>query len=195
MSISSSAQSDTLSAAEFRAAVDAMRDVDWARLMKKAQLLMPGTGMSARDLLHEALVRAMEENAGRNCPRTVNPAVFLGNAMRSIASHAREEWAREMPTGTVEEDERDLIADTLDEGPSPEALAISRLDHGRVIARIQEMFENDSMALAVVIGDMEGWSPEQIREMEPMSDKEYVAARKRVRRALLREFAEGPTYD
>ena len=57
------------------------------------------------------------------------------------------------------------------------------------------MFEGDPKAQAIIIGDMEGWSPGETCEMEPMSDKEYATARKRVRRALLREFPKGPTHE
>ena len=57
------------------------------------------------------------------------------------------------------------------------------------------MFDDDSQAQAVVIGLMEGWAPHEIREVESMSDKQYDAARKRVRRALLREFQKGSIYE
>ena len=188
-------QRDLLSVAELRSALEALRLVDLVSLQKKAQTLAPGTGMDPDDLLHEAVVRALEENGGRNCPRNVNPVTFLGNVIRSIASHARLVWARELPTGAMEQDEMDPVADARDPGPSPEEAAIGRLDCGRMIARIEAMFETDPKAQAIVIGDMEDWSPDEIREMEPMSDLEYAAARKRVRRALLREFPKGPTHE
>lgn len=188
-------QRDLLSAAELRSALEALRPIDMVRLQKKANALAPGTGMEPGDLLQEALSRALEESGGRNCPRDVNPVTFLGNVIRSIASHARVEWAREMPTGATEEDEDDPIVDATDPAPSPEEAVIGRFDHGRTIARIEAMFEGDPKAEAIIIGIMEGWSPDEIREMEPMSDKEYAAARKRVRRALLREFPKGPTHE
>ena len=59
-----------------------------------------------------------------------------------------------------------------------------------MVDRIQEIFADDPQAQAIVIGDMEGWSPEEIKEMEPMDDKQYASARRRVRRALEREFGE-----
>lgn len=188
-------QRDLLSAAELRSALEALRPIDLVRLRKKANALAPGTGMESDDLLQEAVVRALEENGGRNCPRGVNPVTFLGNAIRSIASHARLKWAREMPSGATEEDEDAPIVDTPNPAPSPEEAVIGRLDHGRTVARIEAMFEGDPKAQAIIIGNMEGWSPDEIRELEPMSDKEYVAARRRVRRALLREFPKGLTHE
>ena len=188
-------QRDLLTAAELRSALEALRPIDLVRLQKKANALAPGTGMEPDDLLQEALGRALEENGGRKCPCDVSPVTFLSNVMRSIASHAREEWAREMPIGATEDDEYDPIVDAPDPAPSPEEAAIGRLDHGKTVARIEAMFEGDPKALAIIIGNMEGWSPDETREMEPMSDKEYAAARKRVRRALLREFPKGPTHE
>lgn len=188
-------QRDLLTAAELRSALEALRPTDLVRLQKKANALAPGTGMEPDDLLQEALGRALEENGGRNCPRDVNPVTFLGNVIRSIASHARVEWAREMPIGATEDDEDDPIVDAPDRAPSPEEAVIGRLDHGQTVARIVAMFKGDPKAQAIIIGNMEGWSPDEIREMEPMSDTEYATARKRVRRALLREFPKGPTHE
>ena len=53
------------------------------------------------------------------------------------------------------------------------------------------MFEKDRQAQAIVIGLIEDWTPEEIRELEPMGDNEYAAARKRMRRALSHEFPKG----
>lgn len=188
-------QRDLLTAAELRSALEALRPIDLIRLRKKATALAPGTGMEPDDLLQEAVGRSLEEHGGRNCPRGVSPVIFLSNVIRSIASHAREEWAREMPVGATEDHENDPIVDAPDPAPSPEQAVIGRLDHGKTLSRIEAMFEDDPQAQAVVIGNMEGWSPDEIREMEPMSDKEYAAARKRVRRALLREYPKGPIYE
>lgn len=184
-------QRDVLSVTEFRSALEVLRPIDLARLRKKAQALALGTGMESDDLLQEAVTRALDENGGRNCPRNVNPVTFLGNAMRSIASHARSEWKRETPTGATDDDETDPIADAPDPAPSPEETTIGRIDYGHTITRIETMFKDDPQAQAIVIGDMEDWSPEEICEMEPMDEKEYATARKRVRRAILREFPGG----
>jgi len=186
---------DVFSATELRSEIESFRDIDYARLSKKAIALAPGTGMEPNDLLQEALFRALKEKGGRNCPCNVNPAIFLGNVMRSIATHARLDWAREVPACTTGEDESGPIENTPDSAPSPEEATIAHLDYGRIIDRLEEMFRDDPKAQAIIIGDMEGWTPDEIREMEPMSTKEYDTARKRVRRSLLREFPEDPTNE
>jgi len=192
-------QPDMLTVDELRLALNALLPVELIRLEKKAKALAPGTGMDPDDLLQEAVRRAIDEddNERRHCPRSVNLTVFLGNVMRSIASHERLKWEREMPMGggDSEEEEKDVILSAPDPTPTPEEQTISRLDCGRIRREIEALFEGDPKALAVVTGDMEGWSPQEIRELEPMNEAEYAAARKRVRRTLLRNFPEGKFHD
>ena len=182
---------EVLTATELRSALEALPPAAQIRLHKKAVVLAPSTGMEAEDLLQEAVVRSLEEQGGRRCPRGVRPEKFLGNVMRSFASHAREKWVRESPILTNKDDQDD----TPDPSPCVEGIVIRRVDDDRELDRIVRMFDNDSQAQAVVIGIMEDWSPHEIREMEAMSEKEYNATRKRVRRTLLREAPKGRTYE
>ena len=172
--------------AAFIAALNALAPTDLLRLRKKSGFRAMGTGMEGDDLLNEAVQRTLEDN-GRNCPADVPVAVYLDNAMRSIADGEREKYARRRPVGDGH-DENSPVGKLADGNPSPADAALDRIELQRVVDRIQEIFADDPQAQAVVIGDMEGWSPEEIREMEPMDDKQYAAARKRVRRALEREF-------
>ena len=188
-------QREVLTTTELRSALDALSEIDLIRLRQKATALAPGTGMEPDDLLHEAVARSLEENDGRKCPRGVKVATFLGNAMRSIASHEREKWAREMPAGTKEDDKDDPIVSIPDPAPSPEGIVRGRQDGDKVVARIETMFDKDSQAEAIAIGAMAGWSPEEIREIEPMNDREYTAARKRAYRKIRREFQKGLTHE
>ena len=151
--------------------------------------------MEAEDLLQETVVRSLEEHGGRKCPRSVRPEIFLGNVMRSLASHAREKWVRESPIFVSKDDQDDFMVNTPDPSPGTEQIVIGRVDSDRELDRIVRMFDNDSQAQAIVIGIMEDWSPHEIRDMEAMSEKEYNAARKRVRRTLLREASKGRTYE
>lgn len=185
-------QREMRSIAELRLAIETMSKLDRIRLLKKARLLATGTGMEPDDLFQEAVARSLEENGGRTCPCDVKTMVFLGNVMRSIASHSREKWERERPTGANEDDPFVAIPDP---GPSPEEAVIGRLDYRRTITRIETMFDEDPQAQAILIGIMEDWSPHEICAMEPMSENTYAAARKRLRRKLLREFPKGLTHE
>ncbi len=170
----------------FIAALQDLEPAALLRLRNKSAYRAAGTGMAGDDLLHEAIRRTLEED-GRNCPADVTVPVWLDNAMRSIASSDREKFARERPAGDGH-DEASPVGRHAADNPSPADTALDRITLERVIERIQDIFADDPQALAVVIGDMEGWSASEIREMEPMDEKEYAAARKRVRRAIERDF-------
>ncbi len=172
--------------AAFVAALDALEPADLIRLRKKSAYRAAGTGMDGDDLLNEAIHRTLEED-GRNCPADVPVVVYLDNAMRSIADGEREKYARRIPVGDGH-DEKSAVGKLADNNPSPADAALDRIEFERVVDRIQEIFAEDPQAQAIVIGDMEGWSPEEIKEMEPMNEKQYASARRRVRRALEREF-------
>lgn len=172
--------------AAFISGLDALAPADLLRLRKKSAYRAAGTGMEGDDLLNEAIQRTLEED-GRNCPADVSVAVYLDNAMRSIADGEREKYARRTPVGDGH-DEKSPVGKLADGNPSPVDGALDRIELERVVRRIQDIFADDPQAQAIVIGDMEGWSREEIREMEPMEDKQYTAARRRVRRALEREF-------
>ena len=184
---------EALTASELSSALEALPRAALIRLHKKAVVFASGTGMEAEDLLQEAVVRSLEEHGGRKCPRSVRPDIFLGNVMRSLASHARKKWARESPILTSKDDQDEVAVDTPDPSPGTEEIVTGQVDAEREIDRVVSMFDNDSQAQAVVIGIMEDWSPREIREMEAVSEKEYNAARKRVRRTLQREDSKGRT--
>lgn len=178
-----------MSTADFIAALRELlsRPAEAIRLKKKANVFAQGTGMEGSDLLHEAVRRTLEED-GRNCPTDVAVSVYLGNAMRSIASDERRKYVRETPAGDGR-DEQGVLGSVSDDAPSPEKVALGRVDLERTVARIEEMFGDDPLAIAVVVGILQEWSPDEIKEIESMDDKQYATARRRVRRALAREFS------
>ena len=188
-------QREVLTTAELRSVLEALNPTDLNRLQKEATFLAPGTGMEPKDLLQEAVMRSLEENGGRTCPRDVRPVTFLYNVMKSIASHAREKWKREIPSSSSKDEEGDPIIKAPDPAPSPEEAVIRQLDGEKALARLVAIFDEDLEAQAIVIGIVEDWSPREIREMESMSEKEYAAARKRVLRKLQREFPKGLTHE
>jgi hypothetical protein len=58
---------------------------------------------------------------------------------------------------------------------------------GEQLAAIEQLFACDSVALRILAGLAEGHSAAQIRAALKISKTEYDSARKRMRRALLRE--------
>lgn len=171
---------------EFRAALDALAPKDLIRLTKKGEYYAFGTGVEGNDLLNEAIARSLS-GEGRSCPADVQITVYLSSAMRSIADAERNKFKREAPAGGGH-DEDSKIGAHPDARSSPADTAIARIELEGVLRRLQEVLAHDLQAQAVLIGDMEGWSAEEIRHVESMDDNAYVAARRRVRRIIEREF-------
>lgn len=175
---------------EFIAALRALPPADLARLEEKAKFRALGSGLDGDDLLQEAIMRTLEEN-GRKCPSDVSVPIYLDNAMRSIADGERKKYVRERPAGVAQSDDgqnQDPPVDPPDPAPSPSDTVVARIELGEVLDELQQMFEDDPEAQAVIMGDLEGWSAEEVKDLGNMDDKHYAAARKRVRRALARKF-------
>jgi len=175
---------------EFIAALRALSPTGLVRLKEKARFRALGSGMEGKDLLQEAILRTLEEN-GRKCPSDVPVPIYLDNAMRSIADGERKKYVRERPTGTVQSDERpeeELLVDPPDPAPSPADTALARIELGEVLDALEQLFADDPKAQAVIMGDSEGWSAEETKDLGNMDDKQYAAARKRVRRGLTKKF-------
>jgi DNA-directed RNA polymerase specialized sigma24 family protein len=181
------AQRALLDGPGFIAALRALDPSDLLLLRKKAEYRALGSGMEGEDLFQEAILRTLEEE--RNCPTDVPLPVYLDNAMRSIADGERTKYVRERPSG-IGQPQDGPVAAALDPAPSPSDAALARIDLAEVLESVQQIFENDPQAQAVVIGDMEGWSADEIKDLGGMDDKQYAAARKRVRRGLTGKFGK-----
>jgi hypothetical protein len=177
-----SSKKAVLDGPEFIAALRALSAADLFRLQKKAKYRALGSGMGGDDLLHEAIVRTLDED-GRKCPSDVALPVYLDNAMRSIADGERAKYGRELADG-VGQPQDGALATALDPSPSPADAALARITLADVLASLQQSFQSDPQALAVVIGWIEEWSADEIKQVEGMDDNQYAAARKRVRRAI-----------
>ena len=171
----------------FIAALRAMEPSDLLLLRKKAKFRALGSGMEGEDIFQEAILRTLEED--RNCPADVPVCVYLDNAMRSIADGERAKYVRERPAG-IGQLQDGPIAAALDPGPSTSDAALARIDLAEVLDSMQQIFEDDPQAQAVIIGDMEGWSADDVKDLEGMDGNQYAAARKRVRRGLARKFGK-----
>ncbi len=177
-----------LDAPEFIAALWALGPTDRLRLQKKAKYRALGSGMEGDDLLQEVILRTLEED-GRKCPTNVPLPLYLDNAMRSIADGERAKYKRELPDGVGQAHDGPL-ATALDPASSPADASLARIVLSELLESLQQIFEGDPQALAVIIGDLEEWSADDIKDMEGMDDKQYTAARKRVRRAIERNFGK-----
>ena len=162
-------------------ALAALSDDDLLRLRTIARLRargLPG-GVAWSDLLHEAMVRALEGT--RHWPPGVPLLAFLAGIMRSLCD---EQWRRRRREGSV------LLSD--DTAASTMAGVSSDADPERVyaaseaLAAIDRLFVSDTVALKVIAGLSNGLTAEEIQHLYSLSAVEYDTARRRMRRTLLR---------
>jgi DNA-directed RNA polymerase specialized sigma24 family protein len=155
-------------------AVRLVSDMDLLRLKAIARIHARGLPpeVSWSDLLQEALARVL--NGSRRVPEDIPFEVFLSGVMRSLRD---EYWRRIRRAAHADNSE------PLDPAPDPERalLAVQELE------AIAKLFADDPIALQIIVGLGDGLSAEEIRAACGLSKTEYDSARKRMRRALLRE--------
>jgi len=177
-----------LSPAEQALALKLVTEMDLLRLKAIARLhargLPPDVGWD--DLLQEAITRVLV--GSRKVPEDVPVVAFIAGIMRSLRTehwrrHARG-FGRErvLLDHTAGEPERDII-ELRDPSPTPERALAAEQE----LLAIARLFADDPVALRILACLAEGMSAEQIRVVTGLSKTDYDSARKRMRRALLRE--------
>ncbi|HEX3396384.1 MAG TPA: hypothetical protein VHS76_06750 [Steroidobacteraceae bacterium] len=175
-----------LKPAETALALKLISRMDFLRLKAIARLHARGLppDVTWDDLLQEAFTRVIV--GSRRKPEGVPMVAFLAGVMRSLRT---EHWrrARGGPGSreTLRIDSLDLSRTAALRDPAVD------LEHA-LIAReqldaIEHLFAGDAVALGILDGLAEGRSAAQIRSALGISKTEYDSARKRMRRAFLRE--------
>lgn len=189
---------------EVAQAIEGLTDADLIRLDKAAAILLGGTGYaSPKDLLHEALARALQGGLGpdgRHWPRDVPFTVFVKNAMKSIADASRHS----LPV-TEEILAGDLVdSDSVDGDPievfgtsvsSVEAQVIELEDcsaedtqDAEDLAAVNAHFRHDDQVSWIIMGVQDGIPAREIQELSGMSSTQYETAHRRFRRGLEKLF-------
>lgn len=170
------ADSRILLPAQTALALKLVTEIDLLRLKTIARLhargLPPEVGWD--DLLQEAITRVLV--GSRKIPEGVSTIAFLAGVMRSLKA---EHWRRAHSGGEARAQEVQL----RDSAPNPERSLIAREE----LTAIERLFADDRVALAIIAGLGEGLSPDEIRAKQRLSKTDYDSARRRMRRALLRE--------
>jgi DNA-directed RNA polymerase specialized sigma24 family protein len=141
-----------------------------------ARGLPPDVGWE--DLLQESVTRVLL--GSRQRPEGVTTVAFYAGVMRSLKS---EHWRRIRSAGRAESPGEDAELELRDAAPDPERAASVRQE----LAVIERLFAEDPVVLQIIAGLGAGLAAEQIRSTHRISKTEYDSARKRMRRALLRQ--------
>lgn len=161
------------------AALAALSDDDLLRLRVLARLRacgLPG-GVAWSDLLHEAVLRALEGT--RRWLPGVPLLAFLAGIMRSLCD---EQWRRRRREGPLLPSENTAAAGTVSDADPERAYAAVK-----ALATVDRLFASDSVALKVIAGLTNGLGAEEIQRLYGLGAVEYDTARRRMRRALLRQ--------
>jgi DNA-directed RNA polymerase specialized sigma24 family protein len=160
--------------------------MDLLRLKALARLYARGLppDVDWEDLLQEALTRVLVGT--RAVPADVKPVAFIAGVMRSLRSEHRRRFQRSRRHTGPDHPEphaasRDV--DVRDETALPERILNARQE----LAQIQRLFADDPVVLGIIDGLAAGLEPEQIRSQFNLTSTAYDTARRRMRRALLRE--------
>lgn len=175
--------------AETREAIASLSDADVEKLMVAARYFWKRRVDGVRDgweqpeeLLNEALVRTLEgERQWRSSDVTI--VKHLDRTMESISSHIAEKRSKDH-LRLVKEPVEDL--DLVDEGSSGQApsRAAEISEAGDEARFIEGLFEGDDEALQLLHYRRDGYSASETRAELGMSDKQYEAGWKRIRRTL-----------
>ena len=177
----------TASTEEVQAALSALSDADLLRLQAAARFHRRLLSKEdAEELVGEAAQRALDGR--RTWPKHVPFMAFMLQTMRSIA------WERFGRSKTAEVPESRLISKNeegddeegyLDRQPAEDGDPEASLRIREIVDRFESVFADDDEVTAVLIGRLEGLSSEETQREFEMTAKQYAAAQKRLRRAVL----------
>lgn len=169
--------SDGATPLERAVAAKLIGDMNLLRLKAAARFLSRGLAPDLYwwDLLQEAFARVL--NGSRRYSHDVPIDVFMTGVMRSIrAEHWRRRWRLEVARFPGAEE-------LSDPAPDPERAVVAQQE----LEAIKELFADDPVATHIIMGLEDGLSAEEIRTKYGLTNTEYDSARKRMRRALLRD--------
>lgn len=193
------------SLAELVAAIDGLTEAEKLRLARKADQLAYGTEYAeGQELMNEAVSRALlaaagvQDNGhkGRGWPQGVHIVAFLSMTMRGLASDSHksvsQKVAKRMQALVDDEgEENPAIAELeLHHAPVDEALIehqereVSQRLAEADVAIIEAYFAQDQNVLAILEGERERMSAQEVRDFFDMDKVTYDTARTRLRRGL-----------
>jgi RNA polymerase sigma-70 factor (ECF subfamily) len=157
--------------------------LDLLRLKTLARLYARGLppDVDWEDLLQEALTRVL--TGARVAPASIPAVAFIAGVMRSLRSEHRRRYSRAARDSQAATGGRSAARELESQDALPERILSARQE----LARIWNLFADDAVALGILEGLAEGLEPAQIRKRLRITSITYDTARRRMRRALLRE--------
>jgi len=175
---------------EIENAVRLLLPADWVRLRRLATRFAAGKPTQAPDLLQESLLRALD---GRRCPAALGMIPFLAGIMRSVADGEREKAEHRIPLvlAATSEAVEVQILNHADPASTAEDALIAEESANQIRSDILGLFDDDPIARDIVEGMMEGWPPEELRELSGLDQTAYDSKRKLIRRRIDKRYPKG----
>lgn len=157
--------------AELRRAIESLSNADLQRLLRGADILAVGTGLTGRDLFHEGIKRMLSGKRAAWSADTL--ARDLPGILRSIASGMRASLRQ-----------RRQREEAFDQAQPPPATSDDRLD---VVERVRQLrarleAQEDVEAVLVLDGMAQGLTMKEAAEDLGLTPKQLDAVRKRITR-------------
>ena len=165
-------------------ALELVSAMDLLRLKSIARLYARGLPpeVTWEDLFQEALTRVLV--GSRRQPEGLTTVAFVAGILRSLRADYCRRAAHHNDSLRIDHENDESLARALcDPAPGPDRA----LDAHQELAAIKRLFTDDPTVLQIIEGLGQGLSAEQIRHATRLSKTDYDSARKRMRRALLRE--------
>jgi DNA-directed RNA polymerase specialized sigma24 family protein len=180
-----------LSREEIEQAIRMLPDAGTVRLRRTAAACCLGRPQDAKDLLQEALARAL--GGSRKCPRHVDVVRFLAEVMHSISSDAAKERQRHPQQQAVSlfADDGALALDPLDCAANAEQQLASDGEVKRITQAIIGLFDDDPVAQVIVEGIMEDMEGEELRELAGLTKLAFASKRRLIRRRIEQAYPDG----
>ncbi len=172
---------------EIVTAVQYLSNAEVAKLANTARSLALKCRAEPKELLNEALLRALDGRR-KTCPTTLPIINFLFGVMKSVADEWLDDGLKRTGEGVVpvSTGEEEGTIDPPSSGLTPEKALedVQVRQHAAVVMReVREMFENDKEAWFVIEADLDGeMIADEVCEVLGVDRKRYNAIRKRIRR-------------
>jgi RNA polymerase sigma-70 factor (ECF subfamily) len=173
------------SPAQAAGAIWNMSDSDMLKLHSFARFRAIGLPwLDATDLLHDAIVRVV--SGIRRWPSEVPFIFFMKETIRSIAN---EHWRQRVDGPIVTEADLSNPGSSYDATAADDSIGAEReVIATQILERIENLFAQDEVALAVIKDLQSGYSPNEIQRRTAMTKTQYASTQKRIRRTLARHF-------
>ncbi len=148
-------------------------------------------GLDGKDVLMEAVERALRGSS--TWRRGVPLRAFLFGVMRNVAKQwrdAKSSSARAVHVvGHGQKNEREVDLKSADPDPEQALAGLeTEAEERAMVRRIRELFKDDVEIEAVIYGIENDLAASEVQEQFGITATQYASARRRMKRALAKEF-------